>query len=209
MGENPDSAYWTAICDRLDAAFDRDALRALCIDLGLAYGDLPGKSKRARAHALVASELGRTAEAISIAREVIRADLPEVVLTGAFVALLESLRREGRTGEAVQAADEMARCCSSEYGRSIAGYERAIEVAPDFGGVISVGLQRAARDGYNTMRLLGQRMATTKLPSTLPIGSGNEGNNLGLNNGHFYPESEQEILAESTGAIGLENNTNG
>ena len=30
----------------------------------------------------------------------------------------------------------------------------AIEVAPDFGGVISVGLQRAARDGYNTMGFL-------------------------------------------------------
>lgn len=85
----------------------------------------------------------------------------------------------------------------------------AIEVAPDYNGVISVGLQRAARDGFNTMRLLGQRISTTKMPSTLPIGSGNEGNNLGLNNGHFYPESEQEILAESTGAIGLENNTNG
>jgi len=40
----------------------------------------------------------------------------------------------------------------------------AIEVAPDYNGVISVGLQRAARDGLNTMRLLGQRISTTKMP---------------------------------------------
>ena len=85
----------------------------------------------------------------------------------------------------------------------------AIEVSPDYGGIITEALVVAARQGLQTMRTIGQIVRSTKLPSTLPIGSGNEGNNLGLNNGHFYPESEQEILAESTGAIGLENNTNG
>ena len=82
----------------------------------------------------------------------------------------------------------------------------AIEVAPDFGGVVSDGLAKAAREGMNTMRTIGGRMGPTALPSTLPIGAGNEDDSFGYS-GHFYPESEAEILAETTGAIGLENNT--
>lgn len=84
----------------------------------------------------------------------------------------------------------------------------AIEVSPDYGGVVSDGLVIAARDGLKTMRLIGQRVAQTKNPSTLPIGSGNENNTYGYP-GFFYPDSEAEILAETTGAIGLETNTNG
>jgi hypothetical protein len=84
----------------------------------------------------------------------------------------------------------------------------AIEVAPDYNGVISQGLVKAARDGFNTMRLLGQTMGESKMPCTLPVGSGNEDNTYGLA-GYFYPDSEADILAESTGAIGLETNTNG
>lgn len=84
----------------------------------------------------------------------------------------------------------------------------AIEVSPDYGGVVSQGLVKAARDGFQTMRLLGQRIAATKNPSTLPVGSGNEDTVYGYP-GHFYDASEAEILAETTGAIGLELNTNG
>lgn len=82
----------------------------------------------------------------------------------------------------------------------------AIEVAPDYGGVVSEGLVKAAREGMQTMRTIGGRMGPTALPSTLPIGAGNEYQNYGMA-GHFYPESEAEILAETTGAIGLETNT--
>ena len=46
------------------------------------------------------------------------------------------------------------------------------------------------------------------MPSTLPLGSGNEGDMSGIS-GHFYPDSEADILAETTGAIALEQNTNG
>jgi hypothetical protein len=56
------------------------------------------------------------------------------------------------------------------------------------------------------MRTIGQRIRASALPSTLPLGSGNEDESWGLN-GHFYPDYEAEILAETTGAIGLENNT--
>jgi hypothetical protein len=82
----------------------------------------------------------------------------------------------------------------------------AIEVSPDYGGVVSDGLVIAARQGLQTMRTIGQRIRASAMPSTLPLGSGNEDESWGLN-GHFYPEYEQEILAETTGAIGLENNT--
>lgn len=84
----------------------------------------------------------------------------------------------------------------------------AIEVSPDYGGVISDGLVKAAREGLQTMRLIGQHISETKLPSTLPIGSGNDDQTFGFS-GHFYPDSEASILAETTGAIGLETNTNG
>jgi len=80
----------------------------------------------------------------------------------------------------------------------------AIEVSPDYGGVISQGLVVAAQQGLQTMKLLGQRIGKTALPSTLPIGSGNEDQQWGIS-GAFYPETEQDILAETTGAIGLEN----
>jgi len=82
----------------------------------------------------------------------------------------------------------------------------AIEVSPDYGGVVSEGLVLAARQGLQTMRTIGQRIRASALPSTLPLGSGNEDESWGLN-GHFYPDAEAEILAETTGAIGLENNT--
>lgn len=55
MSGNTSNRYWNATSDRLDAAFDKDELRILSTDLGLVYDDLPGKSKRAKAHALVTS----------------------------------------------------------------------------------------------------------------------------------------------------------
>ncbi len=82
----------------------------------------------------------------------------------------------------------------------------AIEVAPDYEGVVSPELVMAARAGLKTMRKLGQRIGGMAFPSTLPIGSGNEGDTF--RSRHFYPELEAQILAETTGAIGLETNTN-
>ena len=82
----------------------------------------------------------------------------------------------------------------------------AIEVAPDYGGEISQGLLVAASDGMRTMRKLGQRIAATQYPSTLPIGSGNEGSYTGRVSS-FYSDMQKSILAETTGAIGLESGT--
>lgn len=81
----------------------------------------------------------------------------------------------------------------------------AIEVAPDYNGVITPGLQIAAAEGLAVMRKLGQRTPTSRYPCTLPIGSGNEVDDTNIR--HFYPDEEAEILAETTGAIGLEAET--
>jgi hypothetical protein len=81
----------------------------------------------------------------------------------------------------------------------------AIEVSAQYGGVISEALVLSAKKGMETMRKLGQRMGSVKYPSTLPRGTGNY-DSFGISD-NFYPESEADILAETTGAIGLEENT--
>jgi hypothetical protein len=83
----------------------------------------------------------------------------------------------------------------------------AIEVSPDYNGTISQGLVLAASEGLKVMRLIGQTIPTTALPPTLPTGSGNDTDGGGLT-ANYYPYLESQILAETTGAIGLESNTN-
>lgn len=83
----------------------------------------------------------------------------------------------------------------------------AIEVAPDYGGEITAGLSIAAAAGLKTMRRLARNLQRTAHPSTLPIGSGNFGGWPRTN--RFYPGADEtEILAETTGSILLEQNTN-
>ena len=81
----------------------------------------------------------------------------------------------------------------------------AIEVAPDYSGIVTPALANAAKEGMKAMRRLGQTIVATAYPSTLSIGSGNEHGRL-YNNEHFYSNLESEILAETTGAISLEVN---
>ncbi len=83
----------------------------------------------------------------------------------------------------------------------------AIEVAPDYDGTVSEGLRKAAREGMIAMEQLGQTVGATPYPPTLPIGSGNEGDFNLVNGYHYYPDLEQQILAETTGSISLEVNT--
>ena len=83
----------------------------------------------------------------------------------------------------------------------------AIEVSPDYNGSITPGLIRAADEGLRTMRKIGTGRPVSSYPCTLPIGSGNEYSNT-YQNTHFYPCSEDEILAETTGSISLESGTN-
>ena len=81
----------------------------------------------------------------------------------------------------------------------------AINVSPSYGGVVSEALVMAARQGKQTMRLIGQRIGKTRYPSTLPRGTGNyDSFSMGDN---YYPDLESTILTETTGAIGLEDET--
>lgn len=63
-----------------------------------------------------------------------------------------------------------------------------------------------AISGKNTMRNLAVTVGQTEYPDILPIGSGNEGTYT-YNSFHFYPDLQDDILAESTGSIGLEEST--
>ena len=81
----------------------------------------------------------------------------------------------------------------------------AIEVSPDYSGTITSALVMAAKEGLNAMRLLGQQLGASRYPSILPIGSGNQ--DYPGWSPKFYTCSEADILAETTGAIGLEAGT--
>lgn len=83
----------------------------------------------------------------------------------------------------------------------------AIEVAPDYHRTASPELIATAQAGMRAMRRLGQRMGQTAYPATLPIGSGNESGAFNRRGGHYFADNEAEILAETTGAIGLETGT--
>jgi len=85
-------------------------------------------------------------------------------------------------------------------------YNLAIDLAPQFDGLISPGLTNAAQQGYQAMLQLGVHRPTSFYPSTLPVGTGNT-----YDNGNwcprFYHNNIDKILAETTGSIALETNT--
>lgn len=80
----------------------------------------------------------------------------------------------------------------------------AIRVAPDYGKEIPQALVIAASHGLRVMRLIGQSLGQTEYPSTLPMGSGN----YQQHGQTYYSDLEDTILAETTGSISLETNTN-
>ena len=82
----------------------------------------------------------------------------------------------------------------------------AIDISPDYDVQPSGALVASATQGLKSMRRLGQRIGQAQFPGTLPIGSGNGGGGS-FDLGHFYPELEQQILAEVSGPIGLESET--
>jgi len=73
------------------------------------------------------------------------------------------------------------------------------------GQPIPSSLVAAAISGLDAIRVIAVTIGATEYPSTLPIGSGNEWE--GGRNNKFYPDLQAEILAETTGSIGLEENT--
>jgi hypothetical protein len=77
-------------------------------------------------------------------------------------------------------------------------------LAPQFKKPVPPELAARANAGLRVMRKLGVNIARTEFPSTLPLGSGNEGS---WDNNHFYPGDSANIAAETTGNIALEDGT--
>ena len=80
----------------------------------------------------------------------------------------------------------------------------AIKLAPQFQEVASAELIANAVDGMKAVYDIAVVGIPTVMPSTMPIGSGNEGN---VADDHFYPNSDDTILNESGGYINLESGT--
>ncbi|MDL1950656.1 tetratricopeptide repeat protein [Acidobacteria bacterium ACD] len=81
------------------------------------------------AYALVSSSLGDTSEAVATTRRVLSREPTEIVATAAYATLLEALRAEGKFREGSRVAEEMLGAVSSNYGRSIAYFQRATALA--------------------------------------------------------------------------------
>lgn len=78
-------------------------------------------------------------------------------------------------------------------------FNLALRLAPQYDVIPSPDLRANAATGLVAIRNLTIDVGPSAYPSTLPIGSGNE--QPGWNTPHFYPEEEDGILAETTGAI--------
>lgn len=80
----------------------------------------------------------------------------------------------------------------------------AIALAPQYGKAVPPELSRGAADGFRVIQKLSINLIPTPFPTTLPIGSGNEGFRTDR---HFFPPVEPAILTEQGGFIATEENT--
>lgn len=72
--------------------------------------------------------------------------------------------------------------------------------------LLTASLSKSAANGLKEIRRITVTIQQTKMPCTLPIGSGNEGDDT-FNNTHFYACPDDELLTEQGGSILLESNT--
>jgi hypothetical protein len=86
----------------------------------------------------------------------------------------------------------------------------AISLFPQYsvpGTPIDPLLVEQARDGLDTMRMISiNSIGPSLYPGTLPVGSGNEGDNSFSQN-HFYDNPEDSVDAETGGYISIESET--
>lgn len=82
----------------------------------------------------------------------------------------------------------------------------ALVIAGQFDATPSQDTRLAAREGLDAMRKIAVSVSAADYPCTLPIGSGNEGNS-GIWSSKFYPCTADEIAAETTGSILLEDDS--
>ena len=72
-------------------------------------------------------------------------------------------------------------------------FNLAIRLSSTYDITPSQDLRISASEGKSAMRKLSRNKVKTKHPSTLPIGSGNEGFN-NFDNNHFYPGDEKSFI---------------
>ena len=83
----------------------------------------------------------------------------------------------------------------------------AIDLAEKYDVDVKPGVVRRAKEGLNAiLNLSGLGAGEMAYPSTLPVGSGNEGTGTWVDD-HFYPDLENTILTETGGSIALESGT--
>lgn len=80
----------------------------------------------------------------------------------------------------------------------------AVRLGPEFGGLVSPLLDRNATVSYRAMVNAAVAIEPSQFPSTLSVGSGNEGNNWGCGP-RFYGSDEDDMLTEIGGSVLLEN----
>lgn len=79
----------------------------------------------------------------------------------------------------------------------------AVEVAPDYGGHVSGPLMQQASEGMKTLRKIGTTRVQVKLPSTLPLGSGNDGDSTYSYEYYSYQDSALLSLNGNTTATDI------
>jgi hypothetical protein len=85
-------------------------------------------------------------------------------------------------------------------------YNLALSLADEYGVSVTPSLASIAATSERVMRQIGLNLGETAYPSTLTRGSGNYYYNSSFTN-PYYPCSETEILAETTGSIAVETGT--
>ena len=83
----------------------------------------------------------------------------------------------------------------------------ALRICNSFDIMPSPFLMENAKTGLNAIRKISRNNVSTKMPSTMPIGSGNECDS-GYRTNKFYRGAENSILTEQNGTILLEDVTN-
>lgn len=73
----------------------------------------------------------------------------------------------------------------------------AIKIAPQYDVAVSMDLRINAKDAYQTILRIARVRPLSKFPGTLPVGSGNEGDDT-FSDTHFYSGEESGILSEGT-----------
>lgn len=86
-------------------------------------------------------------------------------------------------------------------------YNTALRITSSYDIQPNAQLASSARSGLDAMRKIARVARRTVHPSTLPLGSGNEGFN-DFEHAHFFPGEEVTILDEQNGNILLEDKTN-